>query len=159
FHEALNLAAVWKLPAVFVVENNLYGEATPMEFVTPVRDIAARAGSYAMEAAIADGMDFFDVHAKAGVAIDRARRREGPSLIECKTYRFYGHYVGDNLRYRTKDETEDWKQNRDPLARFEERVVSEGVVQEGNLRRIDREVADRIEAAVAEAEKAPPPEI
>jgi acetoin:2,6-dichlorophenolindophenol oxidoreductase subunit alpha len=158
FHEALNLAAVWKLPALFVVENNLYGEATPMEFVTPVRDIATRAGAYAMAAEIADGMDFFDVHEKAGRALERARRGEGPTLLECKTYRYYGHYVGDNLSYRSKEEAEDWKQNRDPLRRFEERVVSEGLVQEGNLRRIDGEVAARIEKAVEEAEAAPLPE-
>jgi pyruvate dehydrogenase E1 component alpha subunit len=158
FHEALNLASVWELPAVFVVENNLYGEATPMEFVTPVRDIAVRAGAYGMAAEIADGMDFFDVHEKAGRAIERARRGEGPTLLECKTYRYYGHYVGDNLNYRTKEEAEDWKENRDPLRRFEERVVSEGVVQEENLRRIDAEVAARIEKAVEEAEEAPLPE-
>jgi len=157
FHEALNLAAVWKLPAVFVVENNGYGEATPMEFVTPVRDIAARAGAYAMHAAIADGMDFFDVYEKAAEAIGRARRGDGPSLLECKTYRYYGHYVGDPLTYRTKEETEQWKE-RDPLAQFEHRVLAEGVVEEGNLRRIDQEVSARIEAAVEAAEKDPFPE-
>jgi acetoin:2,6-dichlorophenolindophenol oxidoreductase subunit alpha len=157
FHEALNLAAVWKLPAVFVAENNLYGEATPMEFVTPVRDLAARAASYAMPSAIADGMDFFDVHAKAGEAIARARRGEGPTLLECKTYRYYGHYVGDPLTYRTKEETDDWRQHRDPLARFEERVVAERVVEPGNLRRIDREVSALIEAAVTAAQAAPFP--
>jgi len=85
FHEALNLAAVWKLPAVFVCENNGYGEATPMEFVTPVRDLAVRAGAYAMASAIADGMDFFDVHEKAGAAVARARAGEGPTLLEGKT--------------------------------------------------------------------------
>jgi acetoin:2,6-dichlorophenolindophenol oxidoreductase subunit alpha len=157
FHEALNLAAVWKLPAVFVAENNLYGEATPMEFVTPVRDLAVRAGAYAMASAIADGMDFFDVHAKAGEAIARARRGEGPTLLECKTYRYYGHYVGDPLTYRTKEETDDWRQHRDPLARFEERVVAERVVEPGNLRRIDREVSALIEAAVTAAQAAPFP--
>ena len=157
FHEALNLAAVWKLPAVFVVENNGYGEATPTEFVTPVRDLAVRAGSYAMPSAIADGMDFFDVYDKAGEAIARARRGEGPTLLECKTYRYFGHYVGDPLTYRTKEEAEDWKQNRDPLARFEARVVADGVVHPGNLRRIDGEVAALIDAAVREAEEAPFP--
>src|SRR5262249_13030152 len=100
FHEALNLAAVWKLPALFVVENNGYGEATPTECVLPVRDIAVRASSYAMASAVADGMDLFDVREKAGDAVARARRGEGPTLLECKTYRYFGHYVGDNLRYR-----------------------------------------------------------
>ncbi len=159
FHEALNLAAIWTLPVVFVVENNGYGEATPMEFVTPVRDIAARAAAYAMRSDIADGMDFFDVHEKAGAAIARARRGEGPTLLECKTYRYYGHYVGDPLTYRTKEEADEWRQNRDPLAQFEERVVAEGVVEGGNLRRIDREVSALIAAAVEEAEKAPLPDL
>src|SRR5439155_602776 len=81
-----------------------HGEATPMEFVTPVRDLAVRAGAYAMASAIADGMDFFDVHEKAGAAVARARAGEGPTLLECKTYRYYGHYVGDPLTYRTKEE-------------------------------------------------------
>ncbi|HVN83648.1 MAG TPA: thiamine pyrophosphate-dependent dehydrogenase E1 component subunit alpha [Candidatus Binatia bacterium] len=158
FHEALNLAAVWKLPAVYVVENNGYGEATPTEFVTPVRDIAERAGSYAMHRAIADGMDFFDVYDKAGAAIAHARRGDGPSLLECKTYRYYGHYVGDPLTYRTKEEADEWKQYRDPLQRFEERVLTEGLVEEGNLRRIDREVNDLIAAAVTDAQTAPLPD-
>jgi pyruvate dehydrogenase E1 component alpha subunit len=158
FHEALNLAAVWKLPAVFVVENNGYGEATPTEFVTPVRDLAVRGAAYAMPSAIADGMDFFDVHEKAGEAIARARRGEGPTLLECKTYRYFGHYVGDPLTYRTKEEAEEWRQHRDPLARFEERVVREGLVHPGNLRRIDQEVSDLIEAAVQAAGEAPFPD-
>jgi pyruvate dehydrogenase E1 component alpha subunit len=158
FHEALNLAAVWKLPVVYVVENNGYGEATPTEFVTPVRDIAERATSYAMPSAIADGMDFFDVYEKASEAVARARRGGGPTLLECKTYRYFGHYVGDPLTYRTKEEADEWKQHRDPLQRFEERVLTEGVVEEGNLRRIDREVHALIEVAVTEAERAPLPD-
>jgi len=158
FHEALNLAAIWTLPCVFVIENNLYGEATPMEFVTPVRDLAVRAASYAMRSDIADGMDFFDVHAKAGEAIARARAGEGPTLLECKTYRYYGHYVGDPLTYRTKEEADGWREHRDPLARFEERAVADRVVEAGTLRRIDREVSALIEAAVAAAEAAPLPE-
>jgi pyruvate dehydrogenase E1 component alpha subunit len=156
FHESLNLAQIWKLPAVFVVENNGYGEATPMEFVTPVRDIAARAAAYDMRSDVADGMDFFDVHEKARQAIEYARGGLGPTLLECKTYRYYGHYVGDPLTYRTKEEAEDWKR-RDALACFEERVVSERLVEAGNLRRIDGEVSALIEAAVTAAEAAPEP--
>jgi pyruvate dehydrogenase E1 component alpha subunit len=156
FHEAVNLAAVWKLPAVFVVENNGYGEATPVEFVTPVRDIAVRATAYGIPGVIADGMDFFDVYAKAGEAIARARRGEGPTLLECKTYRYFGHYIGDNMQYRTKEEVERWRE-RDPLVSFERRTVADGVMEPGNLRRIDAEVAAEIEAAVAAAEAAPLP--
>lgn len=157
FHESLNMAANWKLPVVYVVENNGYGEFTPMSFVTPISDIALRAGSYAMNSVIADGMDFFDVYEKSGEAIDRARRGEGPTLLECKTYRFYGHYVGDPLAYRSKEEAEEWRQKRDPLDRFENRVVEAGLVDADALRRIDGEVARELEAAIEAAEAAPLP--
>ena len=127
-----------------------------MEFVTPVRDLAVRAGAYAMASAIADGMDFFDVHEKAGAAVARARAGEGPTLLECKTYRYYGHYVGDPLTYRTKEETEAWRQ-RDALAHFAERTVREGLVEPGNLHRIDAEVAAEVDDAVRAAQEAPLP--
>src|SRR5439155_1721725 len=133
-----------------------YGEATPMEFVTPVRDLAVRAASYAMPSAIADGMDFFDVHEKAGAAVERARAGEGPTLLECKTYRYYGHYVGDPLTYRTKEEAETWRQ-RDPLAGFAERTVREGLVEPGNLHRLDAEVAAEVEEAERAARERPEP--
>ena len=157
FHEALNLAAIWKLPVVFVVENNGYGEATPMEFVTSVRDIAERAKAYSMHALIADGMDFFDVYEKAGVAIARARAGQGPTLLECKTYRFMGHYVGDNLAYRTKEETESWKQKRDPLDLFEAHVVEAGLVDADVLRSVDGDVVRLLDESVAFAEASPYP--
>ncbi len=158
FHESLNMAANWKLPVVYVVENNGYGEFTPTEFVVPVKDIAVRAQSYAMRSEIADGMDFFDVFEKAGEAIRRARAGEGPTLLECKTYRFYGHYVGDPMTYRTKEEAEDWRQKRDPIERFEDRAVGEGLVTSDALRQIDGDVEVALEAAVTQAEAAPLPE-
>ncbi|MDH3212195.1 MAG: thiamine pyrophosphate-dependent dehydrogenase E1 component subunit alpha [Myxococcales bacterium] len=157
FHEALNIAAVWCLPAIYVVENNGYGEATPTEFVTPVKDIAERAASYAMPSAVVDGMDFFDVRAKAGEAIARAREGGGPTLLECKTYRYYGHYVGDPLTYRRKEEAEEVRQLRDPLDLLERRAVEAGVVDADALRAIDGEVAAELEAAVAWAEQSPLP--
>jgi TPP-dependent pyruvate/acetoin dehydrogenase alpha subunit len=157
FHEALNIAAIWDLPAVFVAENNGYGEATPTEFVTPVKDLAERAKSYAMASDICDGMDFFDVSEKAAAAIERARAGEGPTLLECKTYRYMGHYVGDPLTYRTKEEAEDWKQNRDCLDKFENRVVEANLVDADDLRRIDGDVEDTLDAAVEAAEAAPFP--
>ena len=157
FHEALNLAATWKLPAVFILENNGYGEATPTEFATPMTDLAVRAQAYAMHSLVADGMDFFDVFEKAGEAIDRARRGEGPTLVECKTYRFLGHFVGDPIGYRTDEELEYWKTNRDPLQIFEAKALEQGFVTEEALRRIDTEVTAEIEAAVEAAQKAPFP--
>jgi pyruvate dehydrogenase E1 component alpha subunit len=158
FHESLNMAANWKLPAVYVVENNGWGEFTPTEFVIPVKDIAVRAGSYAMASAIADGMDFFDVTEKAAAAIARARAGEGPTLLECKTYRFMGHFVGDPLKYRAKEEAERWIQTRDPLEGFERRATEAGLVTSGDLRAIDKEVDDELAAAVEAAEAAPLPD-
>jgi pyruvate dehydrogenase E1 component alpha subunit len=157
FHESLNIAAIWRLPVVYVVENNGYGEATPMEFVTPIRDLAARAGSYAMRSEIADGMDFFDVYEKAAAALAHARAGEGPTLLECKTYRYFGHYVGDPLTYRTKEEAEEWRQRRDPLEGFERRAREMGLVEPEALREIDGDVARLLDDAVAFAEASPLP--
>jgi pyruvate dehydrogenase E1 component alpha subunit len=158
FHESLNMASNWKLPALYVLENNGYGEFTPTEFVAQLSDLSERAASYGMRGVIADGMDFFDVYEKAGEAIERARQGEGPTLLECKTYRFYGHFVGDPNVYRPKQEIEEWKQKRDPLDLFERRVVEAGLAAADDLRRIDGEVAEEIENAVTEAEAAPLPQ-
>ncbi len=151
------MAANWKLPVVYVVENNGFGEFTPTSFVVPVKDIADRSVSYGMHSLIADGMDFFDVYEKAGEAIERARSGEGPTLLECKTYRFYGHYVGDPLAYRSKEEAEDWIQNRDPLDRFETKATEAGLLDADTLREIDGDVVRELEAAIESAEAAPVP--
>jgi pyruvate dehydrogenase E1 component alpha subunit len=103
-------------------------------------------------------MDFFDVYAKAGEAIERARHGEGPTLLECKTYRFKGHYVGDSLRYRGKEEAERWVQTRDPLQLFERRVLEEGWLPAGRLRELDGEVAEELRHAVERAEADPLPD-
>jgi pyruvate dehydrogenase E1 component alpha subunit len=161
FHEALNLASIWSLPVVYVAENNGYGEATPAEYHMRVRDIATRAAGYDIPGVIADGMDFFDVYAKAGEAIARAREGKGPTLLECKTYRYFGHYVGDPLTYRTKEEAEDVRQRNDPLERFEQRSTDEmGLLKTEDLREIDSEVQRVIADAVefAEASESPTPE-
>ncbi len=158
FHESLTMASNWKLPVLYVCENNGFGEFTPTEFVVPVKDIAERAAAYGMRAVIADGMDFFDVYEKAGQAIERARHGEGPTLLECKTYRFYGHYVGDPTPYRNKEEAEDWIQNRDPLTLFESRVSEAGILEGDDFRAIDGEVDELLREAVEEAEQAPLPE-
>ena len=157
FHESLTMAANWKLPVVYVCENNGFGEFTPTEFVVPVKDIVDRAASYGMRAVIADGMDFFDVYEKAGEAIELARKGEGPTLLECKTYRFYGHYVGDQTPYRNKEEAEDWIQNHDPLDILESKATEAGIVEADEFRRIDGEVATLLNEAAEEAEQAPLP--
>src|SRR5437899_7917388 len=104
FHESLNLAGIWKLPVVFVAENNGYAESTPVTYHMSCQDIAERAAGYGMPGVTVDGLDVLAVYEAAGEAIARARRGEGPSLIECKTYRYHGHFEGDTMTYRTKDE-------------------------------------------------------
>ena len=161
FHEALNLASIWNLPVLYVAENNGYGEATPAEYHMRVRDVATRAASYEIPGVIADGMDFFDVYEKAGEAIARAREGKGPTLLDCKTYRYYGHYVGDPLTYRTKEEAEEVRQQRDPLELFERRAVEEmGLLTADELREADAEAQAVIAEAVdfAEASQEPSPE-
>lgn len=157
FHEAVNLAAVWKLPVVFTIENNGYGEATPTEFVTPTEDLAVRAIAYGIPGIVVDGMDFFDVYEKAGEAIARARAGDGPSILECKTYRYFGHYVGDNLAYRTQEEADEVRRTNDCLDRMEARLLERDDIIEGELRAVDEEVSVVIEAAVQAAKEAPVP--
>jgi len=136
-----------------------YGEATPVAYHVNIRDLAARAASYGIPGVIAEGMDFFDVFAKASAAIERARGGEGPTLLECKTYRYFGHYVGDPLTYRTKEESEKVRASRDPIDNFEKRVVADGKLKENDLRTVDDQVAKAIADAVrfAEASAAPDP--
>ena len=159
FHESLNIASILKLPVVFVLENNGYGEATPVEYHVNIPDLAVRATSYGIPGVIADGMDFFDVFEKASAAIERARRGDGPTLIECKTYRYFGHYVGDPLTYRSKEETEKVRSSRDPIDKFEKRVVSGGKVSASALRAVDDQVSKAIAEAVKFAEASPPPSV
>ena len=158
FHEAANIAALWKLPVIFVCENNGYGEATPYDFAVSVKDIAERACAYGIPGVVADGMDFFDVYEKAGTAVTRARGGEGPTLLECKTYRYFGHFIGDNLAYRHKEEEEEVRQKRDPLHLFEDRTVQASLVGEDDLRTIDGEVQALVEEAVEYAEASPSPQ-
>ncbi|MGH8013896.1 MAG: thiamine pyrophosphate-dependent dehydrogenase E1 component subunit alpha, partial [Candidatus Binataceae bacterium] len=140
FHESLNLAAVWKLPVVYVCENNGFGEFTPMSTVTSVKDIAVRAQAYDMPGHIVDGNDVMEVYRYASEAVARARNGEGPTLLECKTYRWEGHVVGEqaflgNAAYRTEQEVEEWKA-RCPLIRFEKFAAESGKISAAELERI-----------------------
>ena len=125
FYEGVNLASVWNLPVVFICENNQYAESTPRAVHQKVKNVADRAAAFNIPGAVMDGMDVFDVYQKAGEAIDRVRAGGGPILLEAKTYRFWGHYVGDPQVYRTKEEVEEWRK-RDPILTFRDRVVNEG---------------------------------
>ncbi len=157
FHEALNLAAVWKLPVLFVCENNLYMEYTPISAVTSVANPAAdRAVAYGLPAEIIDGNDVVKVHDTMKVAVGRARAGEGPTVIEALTYRHYGHSRADPAKYRPADEVERWMQ-RDPLLVAREKMTGMGV-DEADVDAADARVAQVVDAAVQEARDAPFPD-
>ncbi|MBX5469554.1 MAG: thiamine pyrophosphate-dependent dehydrogenase E1 component subunit alpha [Thermoleophilaceae bacterium] len=146
FHEVLNLCSLWKLPAIFVCENNLYGEFTAQSEQSPVADVADRAAAYAMPGVIADGNDVLDVREKVAQAVARARAGEGPTLVECKTYRHRGHYEGDMCAYRPEGELEQWLE-RDPLVTFPARLVSEFGVPEEEIEAVRAQVEQRLDEA------------
>jgi acetoin:2,6-dichlorophenolindophenol oxidoreductase subunit alpha len=158
FHETLNMAAVWKLPVLFVCENNLYMEYTPISAVTAVAHPAAdRASAYGLPAEIIDGNDVVKVHDTMEGAVDRARAGDGPTIIEALTYRHYGHSRADPAKYRPADEVERWMQ-RDPLLVARERLTSLGV-DEADVDAADARAAEIVKAAIQEAKDAPPPEL
>jgi pyruvate dehydrogenase E1 component alpha subunit len=156
FHEGLNLAGIWKLPVVFVAENNGYAESTPVSYHMSCRDIAQRAVGYSMPGVTVDGLNVLAVYEAAGEAIARARRGEGPSLIECKTYRYYGHFEGDTLTYRTKEELDAFMA-RDPIKALRQTLQDRGVATAQELDAIDQQVQNRIDEAWRTAEAAPLP--
>jgi TPP-dependent pyruvate/acetoin dehydrogenase alpha subunit len=152
FHESLNLAAVWKLPVVFVCENNGFGEFTPMDTVTSVKDIAVRAQAYGIPGHIVDGNNVLEVYQYASEAVARARAGAGPTLLECKTYRWEGHVVGEQAflgeeAYRKKAEIEEWKR-RCPLIRFEKWCAESGKISAFELERITAEATRDLDAAI-----------
>ncbi len=155
--EAMNLAVILKLPAVFVFENNGYGEATGISYHCGAETLAGRAAACGLPAAQVDGTDFFAVSSAAADALARARNGEGPSAIETRCSRFFGHFVGDPQLYRSKTELENVRAN-DPLPRFRNRVIEMGLIAPAQFDAVDGEVAGEIEAAVAAALAAPWPE-
>ena len=158
FHEALNLAVVWKLPVLFVCENNLYMEYTPINSVTAVPHPAAdRAGAYGLPSINIDGNDVDVVYNTARAALERARSGGGPSLIECKTYRHSGHSRADPAKYRPAGELEAWLQ-RDPVPTYRQRLIAQGV-QEQQLAALEREVLSEVDRATAAAQASPTPTI
>ena len=157
-HESMNLASVWKLPVIFCCEHNQYAESTPVEYALSTSHVADRAAGYDMPGIHVDGMDVFAVYDAAKQAVERARAGEGPTLLECLTYRYYGHTVFDNpLSYRTKEEEEYWR-GRDPLKLFRETVVPQGDITAEELDQIDQEAADLMEEAVKFADESPVPD-
>jgi pyruvate dehydrogenase E1 component alpha subunit len=152
--ESLNLASAWDLPCVFVIENNGYAEATSTNFSVKGIDIAKRADGFSMPGVVVDGHDFFAVYEAAGEAIRRAREGGGPSLIECKVNRYFGHFEGDAQIYRAANEVEELRKEKDCLNLFAERVTSAGLVEQDELQKVDEEVKALIDEAVEEAKAA-----
>jgi pyruvate dehydrogenase E1 component alpha subunit len=156
FHESLNLAAVWKAPCVFVCENNGYAQSTPSEYAT-AGEVWRRAAGYGIPGEVVDGQDVFAVYAATARAVERARAGDGPSLLEARTYRYYGHSYGDDpRRYRTAEE-EDAARARDCVARFRAAVLAAGTLAEGDLAAVDQQVTAAIHDAVAFAQESPLP--
>ena len=158
FLESLNLASAWDLPCIFIMENNGYAEATAQAFSSKGIDIAKRADGFSMPGIVVDGHDFFAVHEAAGEAIRRAREGGGPSLIECKVNRYFGHFEGDAQTYRAENEVEEIRKEKDCLMLFRGRVTSAGLVDDEELDRIDEEVKQLVDEAVEEAKAAPEPD-
>ena len=156
FHESLNLASVWKLPVLFVCENNLYGFSTHYRRSTNIENIADRGASYGIPGVVADGMDVVDVYEKAGALIDRARNGEGPALLECKTYRYRGHSRLENPVYRTREEVAEWKK-KDPIPQFEAYMKDSMGITEDEISLVRSQVKEAIDAAVKFAEESPEP--
>jgi pyruvate dehydrogenase E1 component alpha subunit len=153
FHEALNMASVWQVPVIFVIENNLYGEYTPIRKTTPIDDLAERARPFRMPGVVVDGNDVEQVYAAAHEAVDRARRGQGPSLLECKTYRHRGHSRTDPGKYRPDDEVKAWLA-RDPLRITGARLRAAGALTDDEEARVRADLEAQIDAAAERAERA-----
>lgn len=160
FHEAANMAGLYKLPCIFVCENNGYGEYTPQDQHQAIVDVADRAAGYGMPGVVVDGMDVLAVYEAAEEAVKRARKGEGPTLLECKTYRYYDHVGvrGMGLKYRTDEEVEQWKQ-QDPIDRFEAHLLKQKVMTQAKIDAVHKQTLAEVEAAVRFAEDSPYPDI
>ncbi len=158
FHESLNIAQVWKLPVIYVCENNLYGEYTRINFTTPFEDLYRRAAAYDMEALKVDGNDVEAVYAVAAAAVARARDGGGPTFIECKTYRHRGHSRSDPAKYRPQDEVDAWLK-RDPIPNYRAKLAKDGVLPDKEAEAIIQRIRSAAQAASKRAAAAPWPDI
>jgi pyruvate dehydrogenase E1 component alpha subunit len=158
FHEALNMAALWKLPVVYIIENNRYGMGTALERASAIHDIYERGAAYNMARTQCDGQDVFEVRKTVQAAVDRARKESMPTLLEVRTYRFMGHSMSDAVSgtYRTKAELEEWQQ-RDPIVLLRMHMEKKGELTEEQLHKLDEEIKAQVQDAVDFAEKSPEP--
>lgn len=159
FHEGINLAAIWKLPVIFVLDNNQYAVSTHVSRTTPIENIADRALGYGIPGVVVDGNDVLEVYKSVQEAVRRARKGNGPTLIECKTYRLSGQSAldpGCGIAYRSKEEMEKWRE-KDPIKRFRAMLIKTNVLTEEQVNMIEQEVKEEIESAVEFARKSPYP--
>jgi TPP-dependent pyruvate/acetoin dehydrogenase alpha subunit len=157
FHEAVNLAALWRLPVVFVCQNNHYAEMTPTAHAQPVTDVADRAAGYGIPGVLVDGNDPDAVHRALGMAVARARSGDGPTLLECTTYRLWGHYFGDAMKYIPPEELAEARRT-EPVGRYRARLVADGVLDEEGAASIEARARDQVDQAFVAALAAPLPE-
>lgn len=158
FHESINLAALWKLPVIYVCENNGFGMTVPQWQSTSVENIADRAAGYGIASEIVDGNDVQAVYDAFARAKERALNGEGPTLLECKTYRWRGHWTGDPEVYRKREDVEWWKANKDPIANFRKKMIEDKTATAAELDAIDADCAKRIQEAVDFAMNSPEPD-
>jgi len=161
FHESLNMASAWKLPVIYVIENNLYGISVDTRDVTNVTDLADRAKGYGIPGVVVDGMNVVAVYEVAKEAVARARIGEGPTLIECKTYRWQGHHVGDPANYRSRrnpNEKAEWMK-KDPVTNLKEKMIKDEVAVEAEIVKIENKVEKEIQEAVKFAAESPYPDV
>ncbi len=157
FHEACNMAAIWKLPIVFVCENNLYASTTPVDYALAGGSVAKRACAYGIPGQVVDGSDVLEVRRAVDRAVKRAREGKGPSIVENKTYRFRGHFEGDPQKYRSEEEVQRFMKEYDPIERFKKRLTNEKVLTRALDRQIRADIKEAIENAVQIALESPDP--
>jgi len=156
-HETMNMASILKLPVIFVCENNQYAVTTPVSESTSVKDISVRAAGYNMPGFTVDGNKVEEIYEVASKAIERARKGEGPTFIECKTYRWMGHWMGDPQNYRTREEIAEWRENRDPIKMFRENLIASGEFTDAQLDAIVEETEKEAAEARLYALECPEP--
>ncbi|MBI2842359.1 MAG: thiamine pyrophosphate-dependent dehydrogenase E1 component subunit alpha [Armatimonadetes bacterium] len=158
FHESLNIAAVFRLPVIYLCENNCYALSTPQRCHQAVPRISDRASAYGMPGMTVDGQDVLAVYEAVKEAVERARSGGGPTLIEATTYRISGHHVGDSAPYRSSEELEYWRR-RDPIEAFQQRLISAGIISEGDVKAMRKSIEEEMAAAVRYGEESPSPNI
>lgn len=157
FHESINLASVWKLPVIYVCENNLYAETCPIEKAMNIKDIAVRAQAYNIKGIIVDGLDVIDVYKGINQIIDGVRNGLGPVLVEAKTYRYRGHWEGDPEVYRSKEDVENWKK-KDAIEKLKTMLLKEKFMADTEIEKIEKKVQEEIEKAVDFGRSSPKPD-